>query len=322
MKKRTSFLALLFFLFTRLYALTVGVIVPEPLKGILVEDLSKQWFDNVIFFEEISELDDDMSVTEMTVYGQRHDFDFVVYGFSESDDVKCSAELRLLNIESRKNEKFFYACDSIDAVSRLSATLARHIHDYLCEKFSLHETEFKHLYKLDFTLSGGYWTFTHPKWADLFLGEVSSHAGLEFHPAFDFQISQNNSIDFSLALNAGYHYGKGKNDRYEAVLHAADFSMPFIFNWNPTKIHSIRFGVGPSFQLGVIDWTPLYQDEENKKIYQWGVTSFVQGRVFVSRIIGFSLGVAGSHYFVKNNVPEFSAELGFVLTPLKKESRR
>lgn len=322
MKKRAFFPALLLLLSARLYALSVGVIVPEPLKKILVADLSELWFDNVIFFEEIDGLDDDMSVAEMSVYGQRHEFDFLVYGFSESDGGKCSAELRLLNVGSRKTDKTFYAADSSDSIKRLSDTLASHIHDYLCDRFSIYRTEFTHFYKFDLTFSVGYWTYTSQKWTDLLLGVVASHVGLEFHPALDFRFGKNGSADFSLAFNAGYRFGRGIDDKYKALFHGMEYSLPVIVNWNPTAIHSLRLGLGPAFQMGFVDWTPLYEDEEVKKIYQWGITSFLQGRVFVSPIFGLSLGFGGTHYFVRDNVPEFTAEIGIVLTPYKKESAR
>lgn len=324
MKKSVCLSALLLMLILscKLYALSIGVIEPDSLKGILTNDLRNLWFDNAISFEEITELDTDCSAAEMTLHAQRSGFAFIIYGFLEKDDSKCSAELRLLNVDSRKTDKFFYASDELDSIPRLSKTLASHIHEYLCERFSINETEFKRFYKLDLTLSGGYWTYTYPTWADLFLGIVNSRIGMEFHPALDFKFRKNDTIDFSIAFNAGYRYGKGKDDRYNALFHGTDFSLPIMFNWNPTEIHSLKFGIGPAFQLGFVKWTPLYEDEEMKKIYQWGITSFIEGRVFLTRKFGFSMGVGGTYYFINKNVPEFSANIGVVFTPCKKAASR
>ncbi len=321
--KKCSLLFLLVLVISgKLYSLSVGVIEPENLKNILTNDLKELWFDNTIDFEEIKEFKEDLSVPELSLFAKRENFDFIIYGFSDRTDLKCSVELRFLNVEKRKVEKIFYAADSADLIERLVNTLANHMHDYLCERFSIQRTEFQHFYKLDLTFSLGYWTYTSSKWNDLFWGTVTSNTGVEFHPALDFQFLNNDSVDFSLAFNVGYSLGVGRDGRYDALLHDVNFSLPVIFNWNPTAIHSLRFGLGPAFQLGFVDWTPLYENEEVKKIYQWGMTSFIQGRVFVSPRFGLSLGIGETYYFIRENVPEFSAAIGIVFTPYKKVAVR
>ena len=317
-----SLLLLLFMLPVRLPALSVGVIEPDSLKDKLLPKLKELWFDNAITFGTIEDFKDDVSTAEMSLLAQRNGFDFILYGFSEQNEAKCSVELRLLEVESHRTEKFFYASDSSDAIPRLSATLAGHIHDYLCERFSIERVQFTHFYKLDVTLSAGYWTYTGTKWTDLFLGIVAAHAGIEFHPALDFQLRRNDSADFSVALNGGYKFARGRDRKYNALLHAAEFTLPVMFNWNPTALHSLKAGIGPAFQCGVVDWTPLYEDSEIKSFYQWGIASTVQGRVFVSQNMGLSLALNGNWYPVDQSVPEISFEMGIVFTPLQKEALR
>ncbi len=323
--KRLSYLLsllLLLFLTNSIHALSVIVVEPPVLEGILSDDLSSLWYDSLISFERLENADKDMSVSEMLVQAQKINADFIVYGFSEQDEMKYSVELRLIDTQTRKTEKFFYAADSLDSTNRLSQTLAKHIHDYLCDKFSIRQSEFIHRYKFDITLSGGYWTYTNKEWTDLLLGIACAHLGFEFHPALDFQFRKTQSIDFSIALNGGYRYCRGRDESYGINFHAMEYAMPIMVNWNPTENHSLKFGAGPIFQYAFVEWTPLYEDEEVKNIYQWGVTSFLQGRVFLSKYIGLLIGVGGSWYPVEHNVPEFSAELGFVITPINKGASR
>jgi hypothetical protein len=199
--------------------------------------------------------------------------DYLLYGYVSKKDYTLTAEIKLLEYESRSILQLFYAVDDHEHYERLIHDAAYKILAYIDDTFHLETLEKKPIHSW-FTapVTLGYWTPLERKWTDLLAGTIALDGGIRYVPTDRLFTAYGINFYLSYEGSLGYRLGIGDPNAYRAFANSIRFTIPLVrLHAKITEQHNIFAGFGLLYSLDLMPFQELYAEEETKIYNTFGL---------------------------------------------------
>ncbi len=245
-------------------------------------------------------------------------YPYLLYGFVKRSEFSFSAEVKLLDAESKSVAATFFDSDDKDHYPRLMHDLALRIVSYFSNEVGLKPSAHKPASGqnlLAFPLTLGYWTPTSSAWSPVLAGLGAVDAGIRFIPFSPlFRLF---SRDWYVALGLDVEYAIGMNQPgYESYfLHSARLRLPVELVFQAGGGHALSLGAGPLVQVDFMVQDRLYAPPYSKVTPTGGVSLSASYRYSFSELLSVGLETVFDIAFYEQPLMSVSPRIFLELTP-------
>lgn len=260
----------------------------------IYEGLSENWFEGLLGFELLSENDygDIYTILDANKVSEITGSEYVLYGYVQKNENSWYANLKLFGKNERRIIKEFFASDEIKEKQRFISCLINNVIFGINEITGLDiekvQNEENEYFRISLPVSVSYWNPLGKRWSSVITGIAGIDVGVEFYPLKKDSGNQNQRIDFSLGLNAGYSLGLGKDDSYPLNYHTIDISFPLMAHFYFNKWNSFFCGIAPYYEMELLKVQEKYKDSalhfqnmfglQGCIGYEYSISSFISMR--------------------------------------------
>ncbi|MCQ2589751.1 MAG: hypothetical protein MJ179_04930 [Treponema sp.] len=240
---------------------------------------------------------------------------YLLYGYVRKNTNSWDAELKLFNKDTNSVIYSFFASDDVNHYERLITYLSENIYEYYKDQFNIKdkEKEIEQIrpFELKLPVFIEYWTPLLSEWNDVLVGVIGLNVGFELYPAMKKSVFKNHVYDYSFRPNLEYKIGLGRRTKYKATLNTFSFSLPVFFNIYNNEQSIFKLGIGPFYELAILNMVQKY-DDAIIEIQNQGGLEFVFGYEYkINNIWSFMAETMVSIPLLEDSFLQYKMNFGF-----------
>lgn len=250
---------------------------------------------------------------------------FIIYGYVRKENNSWYGELKLFNAETKKVQQQFFASDDINNYERMVEDLASKISLYFIADLKIPDKDDnKNIrnFECRMPFSLNFWMPLEEKWFDSLIGISGFNFGIELFPEMRRKIYKKQIYDYSIRPELSYSIGIGNPNKYSLIYNSFDFSLPIILNLYHNQSHFFKIGIGPVYELNLLQFSPKYDDQIFVTQNQGGLVLLFGYEYKLNDNWKFSTELDTKVYVIADTLISTNLRIGVSKTLYIKESRK